>query len=320
MTNQNQVQVQQQNHEVAMPKNIADQVQMRVKQFQENGQLHFPANYSPDNALKSAWLQVQSVKDRNGKPALQVCTKESVANALLDMVVQGLNPIKKQGYFIVYGNQLVFQPSYFGVMAVTKRVTNAKSIDAQVIYEDDEVTYDMKGARITNLQHKQKFGNINKDKIAGAYCVITLPDGTEFIDIMTIDEIRTAWSKSPMWPKGQEVEKQGSTHEQFRQEMAKKTVIRRACKKLLNSSDDSDLVIKYFKRNQEALEEAELQAEIAENANREIIDITPEPELIEHNQQSIDVDTGEIISEEPQTVQPQQEEHPQQNLFEGPTF
>lgn len=320
MTNQNQLQTQQ-NQGVALPKSIADSVQLRVKEFQESGQLHFPANYSPDNAIKAAWLQLQNVQDRNRKPALEVCTKDSIANALLDMVVQGLNPIKKQGYFIVYGNQLVFQRSYFGTMAVTKRVTGAKSIDAYVIYEGDEVTYDIEKARIVNFKHKQKFGNINKDKIIGAYCVITLPNDEEYIELMTIDELRKAWSKAQFWGKDQEVEKKGSTHDEFKQEMAKKTVINRACKKFLNSSDDSDLVIQYFNGSDERYEEARLQAEIAENANRETIDITPEPELIEHNQQSIDVDTGEIISEEPQTVQPQQEEQPQQqNLFEGPGF
>jgi recombination protein RecT len=39
---------------------------------------------------------------------LQACTRDSIANALLDMAVQGLNPAKKQGYFIAYGKQLVF--------------------------------------------------------------------------------------------------------------------------------------------------------------------------------------------------------------------
>jgi recombination protein RecT len=120
MSNQNQL--------AMVKKDTVDIVAAKVKQFQENGELHFPANYSPENAMKSAWLILQTIKDRNQKPALEVCTRDSVANALLDMVVQGLNPAKKQCYFIVYGNQLVCQRSYFGTMAVTKRVTGAKDI------------------------------------------------------------------------------------------------------------------------------------------------------------------------------------------------
>ncbi|OLS39105.1 recombinase RecT [Bacillus sp. MRMR6] len=254
-------------------KDTVDVVAAKVKEFQEKNELHFPANYSPENAMKSAWLLLQTIKDRNGKPALEVCTKDSVANSLLDMVVQGLNPAKKQGYFIVYGNSLVFQRSYFGTMAVTKRVAKAKSIDAAVIYEGDDVDYEMVNGRITNLTHKQKFGNINKDKVIGAYATIVMDDGSVYHELMTIDEIRKAWSKAQFWAKGQAVEKDGSTHDEFKGEMAKKTVINRACKKFMNSSDDSSLVMQHVNRADEAAEEAELEEEIRSNANGEVIDI-----------------------------------------------
>lgn len=254
-------------------KDTVDVVAAKVKEFQEKNELHFPASYSPENAMKSAWLILQTAKDRNGKPALEGCTKDSVANALLDMVVQGLNPSKKQGYFIVYGNQLTFQRSYFGTMAVTKRVTGAKSIDAAVIYEGDEVDYEMVNGRITNLTHKQKFGNIDKDKVLGAYATIVMADGTVYHELMTIAELRKAWSKAQFWGKDQAVEKQGSTHDEFKQEMAKKTVINRACKKFMNASDDSSLVMQHINRAEEAAEEAQLEEEIKNNANGDVIDV-----------------------------------------------
>jgi recombination protein RecT len=254
-------------------KDTVDVVAAKVKEFQEKNELHFPASYSPENAMKSAWLILQTVKDRNGKPALEGCTKDSVANALLDMVVQGLNPSKKQGYFIVYGNQLTFQRSYFGTMAVTKRVTSAKSIDAAVIYEGDEVDYEMVNGRITNLTHKQKFGNIDKDKVIGAYATIVMPDGTVYHELMTIAELRKAWSKAQFWGKDQAVEKQGSTHDEFKGEMAKKTVINRACKKFMNASDDSSLVMQHVNRADDVAEEAQLEEEIKNNANGDVIDV-----------------------------------------------
>lgn len=285
-------------------KDTVDVVAAKVKEFQEKNELHFPASYSPENAMKSAWLILQTVKDRNGKPALEGCTKDSVANALLDMVVQGLNPAKKQGYFIVYGNQLTFQRSYFGTMAVTKRVTNAKSIDAAVIYEGDDVDYEMVNGRITNLTHKQKFGNINKDKVMGAYATIVLNDGIVYHELMTIEEIRKSWSKAQFWAKGQAVEKEGSTHDEFKGEMAKKTVINRACKKFMNSSDDSSLIMQHVNRADETAEEAQLEEEIRNNANGEIIDVEfqepaetqqiehKEPEIIEVQQQQMEYAGG----------------------------
>lgn len=286
----NQV-AQQQNQVAIKQKSIADQVQNKVREFQERGELHFPAGYSPDNAVKSAWLVLQTVQDRNKKPALDVCTKDSIANSLLDMVVQGLNPMKKQGYFIVYGSQLTFQRSYFGTMAVTKRVTGARSIDAAVIYEGDEVEYDMINGRVSNLKHKQKFGNINKENIIGAYCIITLSGNELYTEIMTIEELRKAWSKAQFWSKDQDKEKAGSTHDEFKQEMAKKTVINRACKKFLNSSDDSSLVMKHFNRADESASEAQIEEEIQQNANGDIIDVEyseapEESKEIENNTQN----------------------------------
>jgi len=295
MSNQNQL--------AMVKKDTVDVVAAKVKEFQSRGEIHFPAGYSPENAMKSAWLILQNTLDRNKRPALEVCTKDSIANALLDMVVQGLNPAKKQGYFIVYGNQLVFQRSYFGTMAVTKRVVGAKSIDAAVIYEGDEVEYEMENGRIVNLKHKQKFGNINKDKILGAYCTIVINKDNVYSELMTLEEIRKSWSKAQFWGKEQAEEKAGSTHEEFRQEMAKKTVINRACKKFMNSSDDSSLLLDSFNREDEVTDEDRLQEEIQQNANQEIIDVTyeeqQEPKQIEANTNQ----TVEFQQQAPQQTQ-----------------
>lgn len=250
------------NQMTVVKKDVVEQVTRKVQEFQENGEISLPTDYSPGNAMQFAWLKLQEVQDRNRKPALQVVTKSSVANALLDMVVQGLNVNKMQGYFIVYGDKLVFQRSYFGDMAVTKRVTGATSIDAYIIFEGDEVSYKLKGGKIKDFDHKQQFGNIDNTKINGAYCVIEMPDGTEHYELMTMAEIRKSWEKSQSKGTGQ-------THKDSPQEMAKRTVIRRACKKFINSSDDGSLVVKTFKKQDGELKEAEVAAEVNENANTE---------------------------------------------------
>jgi len=260
------------NNELALiKKDTVDVVAEKVRQFQERGEIHFPANYSPENALKSAWLVLQETTDKNGKPVLQACTKNSIANSLLNMVVQGLTPAKNQGYFIAFGQQLVFMRSYFGTMAVTKRVTGAKDIFAQVVYEGDEFEYEIEFGRKKVTKHVQKIENVNGDKIVAAYCTIVFDDDRWYTEIMTMDEIKRAWEMSRT--------KGGKTHKEFPQEMAKKTVINRTCKMYLNSSDDSNLVIEHFYRTDESAEEAQIQEEIDENANQETIDVEfTEPE------------------------------------------
>lgn len=249
-------------------KDTVDLVTEKIREFQESGELHFPANYSPENALKSAWLTLQSVTDRNNKPALQVCTKDSIANSLLDMVVQGLNPTKKQCYFIVYGNQLSCQRSYFGTMAVTKTVTGAKDIFAEVVYKGDDFAFEIVRGKKRVTRHVQTMETIEGGEIVGAYCTLVDADDREFTEFMTIAEIKKAWAMSKMNPN-----KEDSTHSKFPQEMCKKTVINRACKTFLNSSDDSSLVMKHFRRTEEAAEDAAVQSEVDQNANKQTIDV-----------------------------------------------
>ncbi len=261
-------------NEIALiKKDTVDVVADRVRKFQENGELHFPANYSPENAMKAAWLAVQETVDRNSKPALEVCTRDSIANALLNMVVQGLNPVKKQCYFIVYGNKLVLQRSYFGAMHIAKTVDpDILDIVAEVVYEGQTFKYAKKNGRNYIVEHQMQLGDDSKP-IVGAYCQVLYRDGGESATVMSISEIMSAWSKSPTHPIDQNGElKATSTHAQFTGEMAKKTVINRACKNIINSSGDDSLLIEAFHQTEADAAEAEAAEEIAANANTIIID------------------------------------------------
>ena len=301
-------------------KDVVDVVGKKVQEFVSRGELHLPPNYSVENAMKSAWLILQNTFDKDKKPVLQVCTKDSIANSLLDMAVQGLNPAKKQGYFIAYGKQLVFQRSYFGTMAVTKRVTGAKDIFAEVVYKGDEFEYTINRGNKVITKHVQRIENVDPDNIVAAYCTIIFDDDRQFTDIMTWQEIQKAWSKSKMNP-----EKEGSTHKEFAQEMCRKTVINRACKRYLNSSDDGSLLMQHINRADEVAAEAEVEAEIAENANQELIDIDAEYELLgedadtEETAEEPEEESAEKPKQEKKQDKPQQGK--QQTVFEeGPGF
>jgi recombination protein RecT len=226
-------------------RNITDQVLSRVTKMATAGALLFPANYSPENAMKSAWLKLRETKNKNGKYALDCCTRESVCNALLDMVVQGLSPGKNQCYFIVYGDQLQLHRSYMGTVAVARRVANVKNVTAQVIYGKDLFEIEeVEDGEILGVVHETSFDNIDINDIKGAYAVVTDEDGQKHYTVMTMDQIRKAWS-------------QGATggnspaHKNFTDEMAKKTVINRACKLFINTSDDSDILAAAFNRTTE---------------------------------------------------------------------
>lgn len=248
--------------------NISEQVLSRIEQFQKDGSMILPKNYSVENHMKSAWLALQEVEDKEHHKALQICTKESIANSLLDMVLQGLSVSKKQGYFIVYGNKLIFQRSYFGTIALAKRAGGMVSEPvANVIYDGDDFQYeiDPKTAKVAIIKHSQKLENIDNSKIKGAYALVTLADGTTQVTIMSMQQIRAAW--------GQGATKGNSpAHKNFAEEMAKKTVIGRACKAIINSSDDAWL---YDGKEDDAdSDKASIQRDAAQHSDVQIIDTT----------------------------------------------
>lgn len=271
MTNKNEVLVKNQK--------MGDNVLARVKSLETQGDLKFPENYSPENAMKSAMLTLQDLKGskKDGyKPALEFANPNSIANALMDMVVQGLNPAKNQGYFIMYGDKVQFQRSYLGTMAVTRRVTGAKEINAEVIFEGDEVKYKTKNGKIVDLEHSQSFGNRDSKKIIGAYATVVFEDESKnYTEIMSFEEIEEAWKQSQMVYDGKF--KEDGTHRRFPQEMAKKTVINRACKKLLNSSDDSSLLSSEIKNRDNRQRKEILDAEEEANANKELLEFEEVP-------------------------------------------
>ena len=227
---------QQQQAAVVKFENISDQVLEKVNKFTADGALILPRNYSVENNMKSAWLILQETLDRNNKPVLEVCTKASVANALFDMVLQGMSVSKNQGYFIAYGNKLEFQRSYFGTVALAKRVHGGIVTEpvANVIYDGDEFIYtiDPSTGLVKIVKHDQKLENIDDSKIKAAYAIVTYADGKTQTTIMTIDQIKKAWNQGAT--KGQ-----SPAHKNFPAEMCKKTVIGRACKLVINSSDDA---------------------------------------------------------------------------------
>lgn len=258
-------------------KNVTDFVLEKVHIFQQNGQIFFPNNYSPENALKSAWLILQETEDKNKQPVLKTCTKPSIANALLNMIIQGLNPMKKQCYFIAFGNQLTLMRSYFGSIAVSKQFGEISDITGEVIYEGDKVETEIKRGKTIIKTHTRSFENINKSKIVGAYATILYKDNSEESLVMTMEQIRTSWKKSKLNPDGKD-----STHSLFTEDMCKRTVINKICKYYINTKDDSNLnmIKKAFETSDEEAKEIQVEYEIEQNANKDTIDITDTTEEI----------------------------------------
>jgi recombination protein RecT len=210
-----------------------------VMAMKDKGLIEVPPNYSIGNALNSAYLAISDVVDRDKNPALSVCTKSSIAKALLTTVTLGLTPAKNQIYYIVYGKTLNAQRSYLGTAAIAKRMKGVEGEPrAQAIFEGDNVTFETVEGYKVNLKHQQKFGNIDTSKVIGAYATIKY-NGEYISEVMTLAQCRKAWQMG----KAKGV---SPAHTGFPDEMCKKTVISRLCKMIINTSDDSDILTSAF--------------------------------------------------------------------------
>lgn len=267
-------------------KSVGDIVLARVNEMSDAG-FTLPDDYNPTNAIKASMLVLQEIKDKNGKPALEVCTQASIQAALFKMLTFGEDVSKTQGYFIVYSNQLQYQESYFGKVLRVRRIFPEWTPVPMLIHEGDSFEYaiDPETGRKKVVKHEQKLENIDK-AIIGGYLYIPCADGGQDLYIMTAKEIAAAHSKS----RGG-----GAVHKQFSTKMYSKTLVSSGCNYILNSTpsqsniaDNSD--------DPNAPEPAQ-EFDYAE----EVVEVKELPDAPQH----VDTETGEI-KEEPTTEAPAQ--------------
>lgn len=239
-------------------KDIVASVLARLSSLQETGDYKVFANYSAENAVRSAMLHLQTATTSDGKKYLDVCSPESVGMALFEMVDKGLSLTKKQCSFIARSGRLCLDQSYFGDIHVAKRDANVADVNANVIYKGDDFKYKINPStgRREIISHEQEISNIDNDNIVGAYAIILFTDGSTKVEIMTMPQIIKAWEQGPM--KGN-----SPAHRNFKDQMACKTVIGRALKIEIATTDDSVLMAQVLSNTEKTV-----AIEISDNANK----------------------------------------------------
>ena len=198
--------------------------------LKKNGDVILPPNYDVNDAVKALYLKTIQTVDKQKRPVLEVCTRESIEQVVQNYVSKGLNIAKNQCYLVCYGNTLTLQESYFGKQKEANAYAGI-TINSNVIYEGEKVNIVVRPNGTKIIEHTPDFSKFDTNKIVGAYA-IAVNDKGEVVDsdIMTMKEIRQSWAKSSSG---------GTVHKEFPVEMTRKTVIARLAKKFINTSDDS---------------------------------------------------------------------------------
>lgn len=264
---------------------ITSGVNKRIEEKQ-NENFIVPPNYSLGNALSNAYYELKNSSSGN---LLSQCTDESIYISLLDMVAQGLSPAKKQCYFIKYGDKVQLRRSYFGTMKVVKELNEVKDIWAGVIFEGDVFKSEIVNGRRRFVSHESDWEN-QDNPIKGAYCIIKDINNEEYLTIMTKKQIDKAWSKA----------KTKNVQVDFPDQMAMRTVINRAAKSFINTSNDSSYFVEALNRT----------TENEYDNDRQVKDVTPQEtnsldDLIGHQNEKTDTpsvlkDVTEDLHSEPE--------------------
>lgn len=216
-----------------MQEKTVNAVMKQVEELQQTGGLVLPKDYNVNNALKSAWIYIQTIETRTKQKAIDVCTKLSICNCLLEMVIRGQHP-KKHCYFIPCGNSLEYWERYTGKVLRAKRDTKIQDVVAQIVYEGDKFVYTVdENGYYQLVSHETAIENINPDKIKAAYVVVIYKDGSKHLEVMTMEQIRKSWQQGA-------ARGTSGAHQNFTDQMCKKTVIARACKIELDSTTDGE--------------------------------------------------------------------------------
>jgi recombination protein RecT len=150
-------------------------------------------------------------------PKLLDCSKESVFKAIFDCASMGLEPDGRRAHLIPYGSTCQLILDYKGLVELALRSGTIASIHADTVHESD--VFEVDRGRLTkhSIDYKKARG-----KAYAAYCLITMKDGAEKLEVMTEDEINKIKNRSRASGSGPWVTDT--------LEMWKKTVARRAFK------------------------------------------------------------------------------------------
>lgn len=183
-----------------------------------------PKNMSADRMVKIA------ISELKKNPKLNKSTPESICGALMLCAQVGLEPNSLLGkiYLVPFVNKGIAECTimlgYRGMIELAHRSRKISSIEAAVVYQNDEFL--VSRGTSPNIHHVPKWSD--RGDVLGVYAVCTFVNGNKQFDIMSKEDVEFVRSRSRSANDGPWVTDT--------LEMAKKTVIRRLFKYIPSST------------------------------------------------------------------------------------
>ncbi len=170
---------------------------------------------------------------------LQQCTIESVMSAIINIANVGLtlNPVSKEAALVPRWNsskrvnEAVLMPQYIGLTKLVIKEGLVSHMISNVVYENDVFQIDLSDD-IKPVTHQPCLVKSDRGKKIGAYSIATLNNDKKHVEWMDIDTIFDIRQNSESFKYAENKQKKNSVWHLHEDEMIRKTVTRRHCKRL----------------------------------------------------------------------------------------
>ena len=184
-------------------------------------------------------------------PFLLNCTPDSIRSSVISVALTGisLNPALKYAYLVPRnskdGMKCVLDVSYIGMIKILTDAGAVKSVDAEVVYENDAFEYS-KGSK-PFIDHRTNLLG-DRGKPYAVYAIAYFRDGGFQFEIMARDEVEKVRATSESWKN--ENSRKYSPWETWADEMWKKTALKRLFKILPKTNFTDQLIATLSKEHE----------------------------------------------------------------------
>lgn len=200
------------------------QIRHDLARMGEQFQTVLPSHITPERFQRVAVTALQ------GDPGLLQCSRESILGACMAAAQDGLLPDKREGAIVKYGSKAQWMPMVAGILKKVRQSGELESLHAEVVRHMDEFDYwvDEDGAHVRHRPDLLR-DTESRGPVIAAYAVAKARNGGVYVQVMRQDEIEKVRSVSKAGRSG--------PWQDWWEEMAIKTVIRRLSKRLPMSTD-----------------------------------------------------------------------------------
>lgn len=203
--------------------NVKQLVRMAEPDFNKLAAIHGAVNFARESSFALQALQANSYL-----ASVAMGDQDSLIKAIINVAAIGLSlsPVHKLAYLVPRNKKICLDISYRGFVQLATDIGAIKWAVAEVVCEKD--AFEIGGFGKEPIHKFEPFKD--RGEVVGAYCVAKTHDGEFLTTVMSADEIISIRARSESWKAYERDNSKTNPWITDRNEMIKKTVIRRAYK------------------------------------------------------------------------------------------